>query len=493
MVLTWVEILLLGLVCCLFIHSTWNSMYKDRNLPPGPTPLPLIGNLLQIERGQIKNSFMKLTEKYGSVYTLYFGPNPVVVISGYEAVREALITQGDDFGARGKIPTLDKFAQGYGISFSNGERWRQLRGFTSKTLRNLGFGKKSFESKIHEEAKCVVEELKNLRENPIDPTKLLMDASTNILLSIIFGDRSEYKDERFSKLLGYIEETFNLISSPWGQLQSVLPQVMDYVPGPHQKITAISEELVSYIKERVKTHQQTLDPNKARDFIDAFLIKIKEEKNNPTTEFTMRNLLLTVHNLFIAGAEAVSTTLKHGLLILLKHPEIEAKVYEEIDRVIGQGRAPNINDRVKMPYTNAVVHEIHRFADIVPFNIPHMTAKDTQFRGYTIPKGTDVYILLYSVHRDPGYFSTPYKFNPNHFLDENGGFKRNEAMMAFSAGKRVCPGENLGRMIFFLFLTTLLQNFTLSSERKFTEADIAPRMAGFLNAPIRYKLSFIQR
>ncbi|XP_053330123.1 cytochrome P450 2G1-like [Spea bombifrons] len=465
MVLTWVEILFLGLVCCLFIRSTWNSMYKDRNLPPGPTPLPFIGNLLQIERGQMVKSLMKFTEKYGSVYTLYFGPNPVVVISGYEAVREALITQGDDFGARGKIPTMDSFTRGDGLSFSNGERWRQMRGFTFKTLKNLGFGKKSFELKIQEEAKCMVEELKNLRGQPTEPTKLLMDASTNILLSIVFGDRSEYKGERFTQLLAYVEETFHLLSSPWGQLQSVLPQVMNYVPGPHQKLKTISEEMVTFIKEKVKVHQQTLDPNNTRDFIDAFLIKMEEEKNNPNTEFTMRNLVITIHNLFIAGAEAVSTTLKHGLLLLLKHPEIE----------------------------DAVIHEIHRFADIAPFSVPHMTAKDTLFRGYAIPKGTDIYPLLCSVHRDPGYFSTPYKFNPNHFLDENGKFKRNEAMMAFSAGKRVCPGENLARMHLFLFFTTLLQNFTLSSKRKFTEADIAPRMAGFLNTPIRYELSFIQR
>ncbi|XP_053328580.1 cytochrome P450 2G1-like [Spea bombifrons] len=486
-------ILLLMLICCIFLYSTWSSMYNDRNLPPGPTPLPFIGNLLQIERGKMAKSLKKFSEKYGPVYTLYFGPNPVIVISGYEAVRDALIIQGDDFAARGKLPTIDNFAQGYGISFSNGERWRQMRGFTFKTLKSFGFGKKSFELRIQEEAECMVEKLKNLRGQPTDPTKLFMYASSNILFSIVFGDRSEYKDERFSKLLGYVEETFRLISSPWGQLQSVLPQVMNYVPGPHQKLTATSEEMVTFIKERVKAHQQTLDPNNTRDFIDAFLIKMEEEKDNPNTEFNMRNLLLTVHNLFIAGAEAVSTTLKHGLLLLLKYPEIEAKVHEEIDKVIERVRGPNINDRVKMPYTDAVIHEIHRFADIVPFNTPHMTTKDTKFKGYTIPKGTDVYTLLCSVHRDPGYFSTPYKFNPNHFLDENGGFKKNEAMMAFSAGKRVCPGENLGRMHFFLFFTTLLQNFTLSSKRKFTEADIAPRMAGFLNTPIRYELSFIQR
>ncbi|KAM8952226.1 cytochrome P450 2G1-like [Pelodytes ibericus] len=493
MVLTWVEILLLVLICCSFSYSTWNSMYRNRNLPPGPPPLPFIGNLLQIERGQMANSLLKLWKRYGPVYTLYFGSRPVIVICGYEAVKEALVDCGDDFFGRGRIPLLDKFADGHGISFSNGERWRQLRSFTLKNMRNFGMGKKSIEEKIQEEARCLVEEFRGLKEMPVYPTQNLMNAIANILCSIMFGSRFQYKDERFAQLLSIVEKLFTMMSSRQGQLQCLFPKLMEYIPGPHQKIYSLSDELVSFINERLTLNQETLDPNTPRDFIDCCLIKMEMEKNNPASEFTMKNILITLFSVFLGGTETSATVLKHGFLILIKYPEIQAKVHKEIDDVIGRERAPNFSDRNQMSYTEAVISEILRFSDIVPLNVAHMVTKETQLRGFTIPKGTEVYPLLCTVHRDPTQFSTPYKFNPNHFLDENGRFKKNEALMAFSAGKRSCPGESLARMELFLFFTTILQNFTLTSQRQFTEADIAPRLEGFINAPIPYQLSFIPR
>uniref|UniRef100_A0A8C5R810 Cytochrome P450 n=1 Tax=Leptobrachium leishanense TaxID=445787 RepID=A0A8C5R810_9ANUR len=271
-----IDTLLVGLISFLLIYIVWNSMRRKHNLPPGPTPLPLIGNLLQIQRGQLAKSLLKFSKQYGSVYTLYFGPKPVICLSGYETVKEALIDRGEEFGGRGRLPTLEKITQDYGISLSNGERWRQIRNFTLRNLRDLGFAKKSFEEKIQEEARYVVGELKKLKGKPLDVTKLLMDAISNILFSIMFGSRYEYKDEKFVKLLGIVEETFYLMSSPWGQLHTIFPQVMDYIPGPHQKLTAISEELMSFINERVRISQKTLDPDSPRHFIDSFLIKMEK-------------------------------------------------------------------------------------------------------------------------------------------------------------------------------------------------------------------------
>uniref|UniRef100_A0A8C5QE50 Cytochrome P450 n=1 Tax=Leptobrachium leishanense TaxID=445787 RepID=A0A8C5QE50_9ANUR len=485
--------LLVGFISLLLIYIVWNSMRRNNKLPPGPTPLPLIGNLLQIERGQLVNSFMKFSKKYGSVYTLYFGPNPVICLSGYETVKEALIDRAEEFGGRGRIPTLEKVTQDYGIGLSNGERWKQIRNFTFRNLRDLGFGKKGFEEKIQEEAENVMEELRRLEGKPLDVTKLFMDAFSNVLFSIILGSRYEYKDEKFVELLSIVEKIYYLLSSPWGQLHTIFPQVMDYIPGPHQRIVSVSEKLMLFIKERVKISQETLDPDSPRHYIDNYLIKMEKEKDKPNSEFNERNLVATVHHLFITGTETITSTFRRALLLLLCHPEVQEKLQMEIDGVIGRDRIPSINDRANMPYTDAVMHEILRYNDLAPFNGPHMVTKDVEFRGYFIPKDTEVYTLLCTVHRDPSKFSTPFQFNPNHFLDENGKFKKNDAMMAFSAGKRICPGESLARMEFFLFLTTILQNFKLTSQTRFSEADITPKLAGFLNVPLHYELSFIPR
>ncbi|KAG9465141.1 hypothetical protein GDO78_018826 [Eleutherodactylus coqui] len=322
---------------------------------------------------------------------------------------------------------------------------------------------------------------------------ILVQAVSNVICSVVFGNRFEYEDLKFLRLLNNFNETFQLMSSTAGQFHDMIPEIMNHVPGPHQKIHKLLVQLMEFVTERVKINQKTFDPLNPRDFIDCFLIKMNQEKQNPNSEFNTKNLLMSVLQIFFAGTETVSTTLRHGLLIILKYPEIEAKLHEEIDRVIGVNRCPNIEDRSKMPYTDAVIHEIQRFSDVLPMNLPHSPVRDITFHGHTIPKGTDVYPLLYCALRDPDYFATPNKFNPNHFLDENGRFKKEDAFIPFSTGKRVCAGEGLAKMELFLFFTTILQNFKLTTKMHLTEADVNPKMTGFSNVPIPYELSFVSR
>ncbi|KAM9323974.1 cytochrome P450 2G1-like [Gastrophryne carolinensis] len=488
--ISWLSTVLLLLVVFYIFYSAWNSRTKT-NLPPGPRPLPIVGNVHQLERGKLVTSLMKLKKKYGPVYTVYFGSTPVVVLSDYEAVKEALIDQAEEFSGRGALPTVDQFINGYGLIFSNGSRWKDLRRFTLTILRNFGMGKKSIEARIQEEAGFMVTELRSLKGKSMDPTSLLVQCVSNVICSVVFGDRFEYNNTSFQKLLTMFNAVFKDMSGPWGQLMEMLPNIMKHIPGPHKRVCKHMANLNNFIMQRVKMNQETFDPNSPRDYIDCFLIKQQQEKDN--SYYDMKNMVMTLNNLFFAGTETVSTTLRHGLLLLMRYPEIQAKLHKEIDTVIGDNRIPTIDDRSKMPYMDAVIHEIQRFSDVIPLNVPHLVTKDTQFRGFTIPKGTDVYPLLCTVLRDPKMFSTPDRFNPNHFLDSSGRFKKNDAFMPFSTGKRICAGEGLARMELFLFLTTILQNFTLTSKTKFTDEDVAPKMSGFANMPIFYEMSFIPR
>ncbi|CAI9585503.1 unnamed protein product [Staurois parvus] len=489
--ITWISTLLLALIISCIIYSSWNAMYRRRKLPPGPTPLPIVGNVLQIKRGKLVQSLMEFAEKYGSIYTVYFGHNPIVVLSGYETVKEALLDRAEEFSGRGRNSAFEDFFKGHGLVFSNGEHWKDLRRFSLTTLRDFGMGKKSIEERIQEEAGFLVAKIKSLEEKSIDPSNLLNQAVSNVICSIVFGNRFEYDNHNFQQLLRLFGATFRDMSGSCGQLQEMLPNIMYYIPGPHWKVNSHLDKVRNFVLKRVKINQETFDPNCPRDYIDCFLLKQLQEKDNPY--FDTKNMVLTILNLFFAGSDTVSSTLRNGILILMRYPEIQDKVLEEIVRVIGQNRIPNIRDRNNMPYTDAVIHEIQRYTDILPINVAHLVTKDTNFKGYTIPKGTDVYPLLCSVHQDPKKFTTPTMFNPNHFLDSNGCFKKNEAFMPFSAGKRFCVGEALARMELFLFLTNILQNFKLVSKTKLTDEDIKPTMTGFANVPRFYEMFFIPR
>ncbi|XP_078240733.1 cytochrome P450 2C18-like [Pogona vitticeps] len=481
------------LSCLLLLAAVRSRTQGKGRLPPGPTPLPLVGNILQLKTNFLSKALQQLSEKYGPVFTVHFGRSPVVVLHGYDVIKEALIDHADDFAPRGSLPFFDKINKGEGIIFSNGERWKLLRRFALTTLRNFGMGKKSIEERIQEEAQYLLEKLRDTKGKPFDPTFLLSCATSNVICSIVFGAHFDYDDERFLALLDKFNDNFKIASSPWGQMANILPSFMDLIPGPHQRVSKNAEKLKEFVSKVVKQHKETLDPSATRDFIDCFLIRMEQEKKNGASEFTPENLVASVINLFVAGTETTSTTLRYGLLILQKYPEVEEKVHEEIDRVVGRARAPCIADRGQMPYTDAVIHEIQRFISLVPLSLPHSVAKDTPFRQYVIPKGTTIFPVLTSVLYDSKEFPNPTEFDPQHFLNKDGTFRKSDHFMPFSAGKRICAGEGLARMELFLFLTTILQHFKLKPLQDPKDIDISPLMSSTGNFPRPYQLSVLPR
>ncbi|XP_016119937.1 cytochrome P450 2J2-like, partial [Sinocyclocheilus grahami] len=326
---------------------------------------------------------------------------------------------------------------------------------------------------------------------PFNPMVTLNSAVSNIISCLIFGQRFEYHDECYQKILRLDTECIQLTGSPRAQLYNVCPWLLEYLPGPHQTIFSNYKQITDFLRGEIIKHKEVWDPLNPRDLIDNYLTEMEKKKSDPEAGFNIEGLVVTCLDLIEAGTETATTTLRWGLLFMIKFPEIQEKVQEEIDRVIGQSRQPCLADRVNMPYTEAVIHEIQRFGDVVPLGFPKKAVKDTTLRGYFIPKGTSITINLSSVLHDPNEWETPDTFNPGHFLTENGQFWKRDAFMPFSAGKRACLGEQLARQELFLYFTSLLQQFTISKcpgEEPSLEGEI-----WFTYAPAPYRMCLSSR
>ncbi|KAM5237220.1 cytochrome P450 2S1 [Ctenodactylus gundi] len=483
--------LLLGLLLLLLTLALALPAARARgHLPPGPAPLPLLGNLLQLRPGALYSGLLRLSKKYGPVFTVHLGPwRRVVVLVGHEAVQEALGGQAQEFSGRGALATLDQTFDGHGVFFANGERWKQLRKFTMMALRDLGMGKREGEELIQAEVQHLVEAFRGTAGHPFDPSLLMAQATSNVVCSLVFGLRFSYEDEEFQSMINAASGTLLGISSPWGQTYEMFSWLLQPLPGPHTQILRHLGTLAAFAARQVQQHQGTLDTSgPARDVVDAFLLKMAQEKQDPSTEFTEKNMLMTVTYLLFAGTMTVGATVRYALLLLLKYPQVQKRVREELTRELEAGQAPSLQDRARLPYTDAVLHEAQRLLALVPMGMPRALTRTTCFRGYMLPQGTEIFALLGSVLHDPEVFREPQEFNPDRFLDAEGRFRKPKAYLPFSLGKRVCLGEGLAQAELFLFFTAILQAFSLESPHPAGSLSIQPAVSGLFNVPPAFQL-----
>uniref|UniRef100_A0A8C9XVN2 Cytochrome P450 n=1 Tax=Sander lucioperca TaxID=283035 RepID=A0A8C9XVN2_SANLU len=421
--------LLGGLLVLLLVYLVSSSSFsskEDRKEPPGPKPFPLIGNLLQLDLKRLYNTLLKLSKRYGSVFTVYLGPQKVVVLAGYKTVKEALVNYAEEFGERDPMLIMEESNQGHGLIWANGDSWKEMRRFALTNLRDFGMGKKASEDKIIEECDHLIEVFKTFKGEAFDSTQPINYAVSNIICSIVYGSRFEYDDPEFTSLVDRTNRYVQLVGSP--SLYNMFPWIGKWFGGKKEieTIFAVNKKQNLQLFSRLK---ETLNPQMCRGFVDAFLVR--KQNLEVGNYFNERNLLQTVINLFGAGTDTTATTLRWGLLFMAKNPKIQDQVQEELSREIGS-RNVQVEDRKNLPFTDAVIHETQRLANIAPMAVPHKTSQDITFQGHFIKKETTVYPLLTSVLYDESEWERPHSFYPAHFLDKDGKFVKREAFMPFS-------------------------------------------------------------
>lgn len=437
------------------------SKRKIYHFPPGPTPLPIIGNLHILDIRRQDFTFMELAKKYGPFFTFHLGPLKAVVLVGYEANKDALTTSNYDFGNRAVIPIVDNFQKNHGVFFSNGESWKVTRRFMLSILRDLGMGKKTIEGRIIEELQFLNAEIQSYNGKPFDK-KVFYLAAPNITFGMLFGRRFNYDNPTFQRFITIIDDLVVNTATPAAKVYNVYPMLRYFFKEPAIVMERI-DQLNEILRVLFKEAKEVKSEDSFRTFVEAFMQKDEREMVTDEKEkiFTEKNLLASAFDIMLAGTETVSTTIQWGILLLTKHPHVQKKVQDEIENVIGLERPPRWDDQKDLPYCLAAVHETQRIANLLPY-LPHATAADVHFRDYFIPKGTTVIPLLSSVLNDETQWETPKQFNPNHFLDADGNFLKKDAFYPFSKGRRVCAGESLARMELFLFITGMLQKFTFT-------------------------------
>ncbi|KAM5126696.1 cytochrome P450 2C14-like, partial [Mantella aurantiaca] len=269
---------IVSIIVILFLANVYNKQkqQKSKNLPPGPRPIPLIGSIHLIDLKRPHESFIELSKQYGPVYTIQLGISKMVILCGYDAVKEALVNQGDDFVDRPKMPLFNKINKGHGIVISNGENWKAMRRFAISTLRDYGMGKKGIEDKITEEAECLVQTFRTYEGKPFDNRIILNAAVANIIVSMLLNRRFEYDDPTLLKLMNHFNENVRLLGTTMARLYDMFPKLIDPLPGTHKTIIANFKQVYDFMRHTFTKQRKDLDVNHQTNIVDAFLIKQQE-------------------------------------------------------------------------------------------------------------------------------------------------------------------------------------------------------------------------
>ncbi|KAI6184603.1 hypothetical protein M3Y97_00614200 [Aphelenchoides bicaudatus] len=450
--------------------------WRLRTYPKGPWPLPGLGNILSLSKCERwEDKLLEWREKYGNTYTYWMGPMPIVAVNDYKTAVDMFVKDGDLYTERVTFKTFAEATRGgtYGVIDTSGELWKQQRRFTLRVLRDFGLAKNKMQERVLEEMQAICENVNRDIEAGVEEHNFHKHtdlATGSVINSIVCGYRfsANGKEEEFYKMKRITEKMMEQFSDPLLNMAISSSFFINFplIKPKYQAVLALFEDLKAFLGGIIDDHIKNNDYSneiEAQDYIDAFLSEMHRANERAEPHyFSKIQLMNVVFDLWFAGQETTSSTMTWGLAYIIRHPEVQKRMQDEMDKAIGSDRMITVSDKPSLPYTQAVVLEIQRMANIVAINLPRKASRDVEINGKVIPQGTIIIPQISVIMADHKVFKDPKEFNPSRFIDKNGNFKPADEVIPFSIGKRQCLGEGLARMELFLFTANIINQYKLS-------------------------------
>ncbi|KAK4408768.1 Trans-cinnamate 4-monooxygenase [Sesamum angolense] len=404
-------------------------------------------------------------KKFGNVFLLRMGQRNLVVVSSPDLAKEVLHTQGVEFGSRTRNVVFDIFTgKGQDMVFTvYGEHWRKMRRimtvpfFTNKVVQQYRHGWEA-------EAAAVVEDVKKNPEaakNGIVLRRRLQLMMYNNMYRIMFDRRFESEDDPlFVKLKALNGERSRLAQSFEYNYGDFIPILRPFLRGYLKICKEVKQRRLQLFKEYFVDERNTKATS--NDGLKCAIDHILEAQQKG--EINEDNVLYIVENINVAAIETTLWSIEWGVAELVNHPEIQKKLRDEIDTVIGPGVPLTEPDTYKLPYLQAVIKETLRLRMAIPLLVPHMNLHDATLAGYDIPAESKILVNAWWLANNPAHWKNPEEFRPERFLEEESSVEANGndfRYLPFGVGRRSCPGIILALPILGITLGRLVQNFEL--------------------------------
>ncbi|KAL6650233.1 hypothetical protein ACP70R_009158 [Stipagrostis hirtigluma subsp. patula] len=510
---TWAAYLAAGLLTVLFLKAVLRrgSGRRTYNLPPGPKPWPVIGNLNLM--GPLPHrSIHELSKRHGPLMQLRFGSMAVVIGSSAGVARlflkthDAAIADRPRFaiGRHTAYDCTDILWSNYGAYLRQARRICAAELFSAKRLE-------SFEHIRDEEVRATLRGLRRASSSSGQATVRLRDHLNMLTLGVIsrmvlgkkyVGEEEEEKAAEgcFSppaatpaEFREMVDEFFVLNGAfnigdflPWLDWMDL----QGYVRRMKKTAHMFGRFLDRILEEHNERRRREGEGFVARDMVDV-LLQLADDPNLEVP-LTRDNVKAITQDLVIGGTDTSSMTMEWAISELLKNPKCLVMASEELDRVVGRDRLVSERDLPHLPYIEAILKETMRVHPAAPVLAPHVAHEDVSMGGYDIPAGTTVFINVWSIGRDPVAWDAPDEFHPEWFMVNKVDVRGHDfELLPFGSGRRMCPGYSLALKVMLLSIANLVHAFEWRLPDGTTEEELDMEEVFLLAMPRKVPLEVV--
>ncbi|XP_012867383.1 PREDICTED: cytochrome P450 1A2-like [Dipodomys ordii] len=425
------------------IRTSTSRVPKGLKSPPGPWGWPVLGHILTLGKNP-HLALTRLSQQYGDVLQIRLGSTPVVVLSGLDTIRQALVKQGDDFKGRPDLYSFSLVTNGQSIAFNpdSGPVWAARRRLAQDALKSFSIALDPastscyLEEHASRQAKSLADTFQKLtlESGCFDPYEHLVLSVARVIGGMCFGGNFPQNSEMVT-VVTTSQDFVEGASS--GNAVDFFP-ILRYLPNPTLKrFKDFNQKFITFLQKTVQEHYQDFDKNNVQDITSALFMHAEKESTAKGVPIPREKVINIINDIFGAGFDTITTAISWALMYLVTRPDVQRKIHKELG--------------------------IH--SSFAPFTIPHSTTKDTILNGFYIPKERCVFINQWQVNHDPETWGDPFEFRPERFLTDGETTLNkplSEKVLLFGLGKRRCIGEIPAKWEMFLFLSTLLHQLEFS-------------------------------
>ncbi|XP_030512450.1 flavonoid 3'-monooxygenase CYP75B137-like [Rhodamnia argentea] len=443
-------------------------------MPPGPRGLPFLGYLPFLGT-DLHRKFAELAEIYGPIYKLQLGGKLYIVVNSASLAKE--IVRDQDMTFANRDPNIATTIATYGardIAFSSqGPYWRNLRKLFVRQMMSNASLDMCYDLR-RQEVRKVLSDLYKKSGLPVDIGKWTFVILINTVMAMMWGgtlkgEKREAMGAEFQKMASKLME---LLGTPnvsdffpalaWLDLQGVerdMKRVHHWLDAFIQSVVECAtqgrtNEMFEQKEGESKTNEQK------KDFLQIFLDLETEDDQSPMDKNEALKAIL--RDIILGGTDTTSTMVEWVMAELLQNRNVMSKVVHELTDIVGEDEMVEEHHLPKLKYLNAVIKEAFRLHPALPLLIPRTPHASCAVGGYTIPKGSNIFLNMGYIHKDPKNWDKPSEFRPERFSEDPSKYDlsgNNFTYMPFGSGRRICAGLPLAERILAYVLASLLHSF----------------------------------